>query len=430
MSGHAAFYIGSLQIGGAEHVMVNLAEALFARGWRITFVTTYIDEEEYEVPHGCWCLLREGEPADARRAVAALTPGEKRVRVAFSEEVCAEAAEPGKLPGVPGTGRHIGRVFSGVATADAGGRGSAFLKRRACLKRIWDDLQPDVILSFIGKNNLMALLTAGQRLPVLVSVRAVPELEYPGRMMRAAANALFGRAAAVVVQTPAAADFFPKRVREKAVVMPNAVSREFLTDERGTGDPEGSTRISRKRDKTVVAVGRMDANKRFDLLLRAFARLREEEGFKEYQLLLYGDGEDRPDLERLAQSLGIGEKTGFMGRRQGIAGLIRNAGAYCLVSDTEGMPNTLIEAMCLGIPCVTTDCVPGGIGQLVRDGENALVIPAGDEEALVAALRRVLRDETLAGHLSENAVKIRERYDPDRVTDAWEELLVKATEKR
>ena len=236
--------------------------------------------------------------------------------------------------------------------------------------------------------------------------------------MRVTAGWLFRRAAAVAVQTEAVADFFPKRVRDRSVVISNAVSREFLTD----------AEDGRERDLTIVAVGRMDANKRFDLLLRAFARIRREEvpGSDKYQLILYGDGEDRPQLERLAQDLGIAGQTDFMGRCRGIADRIRHAGIYCLMSDTEGMPNTLIEALCLGIPSVTTDCIPGGIGQIVSDGENALVIPTGDEEALAAAIRRIMTDPVLAAHLSEQARGLRERYDPERVTEEWERLLKQA----
>lgn len=434
---HVAMYIGSLCMGGAEHVMVNLAEALFARGWRVTLVTTYLAEEEYEVPHGLWRRIAAGEaveggvpgaavlpdPEEGKSIVYALTPSEKRVPVEQISWRLSGEGETGMEAG--GQGNGIARVFSGIASGETGGRLSAFRHRVKRLESIWKDIKPDVILSFIGKNNLMALLSARRfHIPVIVSIRAIPELEYPGRLMRISAEMLFPHAAAVAVQTQAAADFFTGAVRSRAVVISNAVSREFLAE-------DGSEHRT-ERERTIVAVGRMDANKRFDLLLRAFSRiLREKEAdINKYQLILYGDGEDRSRLETLAGELGISEQTHFMGRCQGIADRIRHAGVYCLMSDTEGMPNTLIEALCLGIPCVTTDCIPGGIGQIVLNGENALVIPVGDEDALTASILRIIRDPALASRLSENARRLRERYDPERVTEEWEQMLKRAMTAR
>ncbi len=419
---HVAMYIGSLTRGGAERVMVNLAEELFARGWKVTLVTTYLGDDEYDVPHGCWRSADGGSDAQADGTrIAALDTNDRPVTVSF-------AGGPGDKDiseyGIPGSETRIGRVFSGVSSAEAGSRPAAFMKRKKRLEEIWQKLRPDVILSFIGKNNIMALMTARRYgIPVVVSVRAVPELEYPGRLMRTAAGILFPRASAVVVQTEKAAEFFPEKVRRIAVVVPNAVSREFTED---TVSVE-----TKEREATIAAAGRMDANKRFDLLLGAFADIIQKEDGEEnkYRLLLYGDGEDRKKLEKLAEELGIAGRTDFMGYRKDIAKQLRNAGMYCLMSDTEGMPNTLIEAMCLGVPSIATDCVPGGIGQLVTDGENALVIPVGDREALAAAMRRIMGDPALAAKLSGNGRKMREKYDPANVTDVWESLLRKAVER-
>ena len=424
---HVAMYIGSLTRGGAERVMVNLAEGLFARGWTVTLVTTYLGDDEYDVPHGCFRARPDAddklaEPytdgksaaADADHIkVAALGTDDKPVTAEFAGGTDGKRI---RTYGVSGSSTYIGRVFSGISSAEAGSRFRAFMKRKNRLEEIWRDLRPDVILSFIGKNNIMALMTARKfHIPVIVSVRAVPELEYPGALMKTAADALFPKASAVVMQTKAAAEFFSEKVQRKAVVVPNAVSREFTGDAAREED----------RKKTITAVGRMDANKRFDLLLEAFAEIAKnaDEEENKYRLLLYGDGEDRKKLEELAKSLGIAERTSFAGYQKGIAEKIRNAGVYCLMSDTEGMPNTLIEALCLGIPAVTTDCVPGGIRQLTGDDECALVIPVGDKKALEEAIRRIIHDEALARSLSENGRKLRERFDPDRVTDLWEKLL-------
>ena len=180
---HVAMYIGSLCLGGAEHVMVNLAEALYARGWRVTFVTTYLAEEEYEVPHGLWRRIPESEAPEQvdpaadpapdrsgdRKLVRALTLEEKPVLV----ERIPWREQPGTGPEETGSGsagNGIGRIFSGIASREVSGRLQGFIRRKKRLEEIWGDIKPDVILSFIGKNNLMALWTVRRlKIPVVVS---------------------------------------------------------------------------------------------------------------------------------------------------------------------------------------------------------------------------------------------------------------------
>ncbi|MCR5178390.1 MAG: hypothetical protein K6C95_05345 [Lachnospiraceae bacterium] len=189
---HVAMYIGSLTRGGAERVMVNLAEGLFARGWTVTLVTTYLGDDEYDVPHGCFRARPDAddklaEPytdgksaaADADHIkVAALGTDDKPVTAEFAGGTDGKRI---RTYGVSGSSTYIGRVFSGISSAEAGSRFRAFMKRKNRLEEIWRDLRPDVILSFIGKNNIMALMTARKiHIPVIVSVRAVPELEYSG----------------------------------------------------------------------------------------------------------------------------------------------------------------------------------------------------------------------------------------------------------
>ena len=457
---HIAMYIGSLQAGGAERVMKGLAEALYARGHCVTLVTTYLADKEYTVAHGCWQVVNEAEEGTlttgaspalnniGETVLQALDPGEHPARVRFMlPQQSADPSDPSPSgPActavnedrdgavrmvVSGTGQPlgvvsldhtcIGRVFSGISSAEAGGRIRAFRERQKRLREIWDQLRPDVILSFIGKNNLMALLTA-RRIPVVVSVRATPLEEYPTALMQAAARVIFPRAAAVAVQSGAAGVWFGKRISERAVVVPNAIASEFLAD-----PPEPAPF---EREKTIVFVGRLDANKNAGMLLRAFASLLSDAETREtagqYHVRIYGDGSDRQELEKLAGTLGIKDKVTFYGVQHGIAEKIRRAGIYCLTSGQEGMPNALIEAMCLGVPSITTDCIYGGVGQVVTDKENALVIPPRDEAALAAALRCLMEDPELADRLGTKARELRSRYAPDEVTDLWEDILKRA----
>ena len=168
---HIAMYIGSLQKGGAEHVMVNLAEYFWSRGYHVTLVTTYIASNEYEVPHAAWKVIGSDFDKSKELVQASIVdkPGKKTL------------VDP--HGGIEGG---IDRIFSDID--DSGlSRLGAFKKRFDTLKNIWKDIKPDLILSFIGKNNLMAIMTAKSlHIPVVVSVRAKFEMEYPSKAMKLA----------------------------------------------------------------------------------------------------------------------------------------------------------------------------------------------------------------------------------------------------
>ena len=152
-------YIGSLRKGGAEHVIANLADYFFRRGWRVTLVTTYFDPPEYTLPEGDW---------DPETGIVRTDP----------------------------EGRHVHRIYSDPAPEDLqGSRLHNFRVRADTLRQIWKDEKPDVILSFIGSNNVMSILTTrGLNIPVAISVRADPAEEYEQAKTRIPAMMLFSKA--------------------------------------------------------------------------------------------------------------------------------------------------------------------------------------------------------------------------------------------
>lgn len=355
---HIAFMIGALTKGGAERVMTNLIDYFAKQGCQTTLVTQYQRENEYP-----------------------LNETTKRILSDITEE------ETGKS-----------RILN-------------FIKRFRKLRRIWKTERPDAILVFIGKNNIMTLLTAwGLHIPVVVSVRADPHLEYPGKLMRFLARFLFRYAAGVVLQTNQCREFFSDAVRKKAVILHNPVNQEFFA-EAYTGE----------REHTVVTVGRMDGNKNQEMLIRAFAGILP--AYPDYRLILYGDGEDMDKLRTLAAELQLEQQVSFAGVVDHVAEKIKKAGVFVLPSDTEGMPNALIEAMALGIPVIATDCPCGGPADLIRHGENGFLTPVGDVDAMTQNLQNILKDLQKASRMGAEARKTCEIYRGETVYSEWFEYL-------
>lgn len=302
----------------------------------------------------------------------------------------------------------VSRVISDITPEEEGGRIGNIWRRYQKLRRIFLELRADVVLSTIGKNNFMALL-ANAFLPtkVVVSVVAEPTEEYPGGLMRFLAKTLFYFADGIVLQTTDAAKFFPEGIRKKSVILKNSLNPAFVRP-----------RFAGSRRQDIVAVGRMDENKNHRMAVRAFAHIADR--FPDSRLILYGDGALRTALMEEAARLGLTERILLPGSVTDVADRIEKAYAFLLTSFTEGMPNTLIEAMSLGLACIATDCPCGGPGDLIEDGVNGFLVPVNDDMALADRLSLLLADPAAAEAMGKEAAKLQEDYRPDRVNAAWE----------
>ena len=194
---------------------------------------------------------------------------------------------------------------------------------------------------------------------------------------------------------------------QKTAVIPNAINPAFLRPE-----------YTGRREKHIAAAGRLNGQKNFPLLIGAFAKIAED--FPEHKLVIYGQGAQKDMLLRLTEELGIGDRVQFPGFVPNMPEILEKAEMFVLSSDYEGMPNALMEAMALGLPCVSTDCGGGGARFLIDDGVNGLLVPTGNEQALADAMRRVLADPEMAAELGKNAAKLKETLAPHKIYGKWE----------
>ena len=366
----AALFISSLTRGGAERVMVNLAGYLKKAGWELLLVTQYQQKEEYPVPAG------------VRRVLSDLTP----------EETAA---------GLLARPRNLSR-------------------RLRKLERIWASFDPDLIVAFNGKNNIMAVRTSLRgNYPVAVFAVSDPSMEYPTRFEQFASRWAYRRATGVILTTHRCMEQYDAGIRTRMVVLPTPLAEPFLSEP-----------APWPRQRRVVAVGRLDDNKNHAMMMRAFAETAPE--FPDWTLEIYGDGEDRDKLAELAEQLNRerGQRIFLKGRTSDVPAAIRSAAVFLLCSEIEGMPNSLLEAMSLGLAVISTDCPCGGPAEVIRDGENGLLIPVGATEALVSALRRLMTDEQLRERLGRAAVRIRDTHAPDVAMKSWEIYLAGLAEKK
>lgn len=170
----------------------------------------------------------------------------------------------------------------------------------------------------------------------------------------------------------------------------------------------------------VVAVGRLEIAKGFDILIRAHALLLG--GGVNHRVAIFGEGRDRSTLENLAASLGVKESVSMPGFVPNVIERMRNAIAFVLCSRYEGFGMVLLEAMAAGLPVISADC-PTGPAEVLAGGKYGILIPPNDPTALANALRRILLDARLRECFVEAGAKRIYDFAPDRVVPAWEQLL-------
>jgi glycosyltransferase involved in cell wall biosynthesis len=163
----------------------------------------------------------------------------------------------------------------------------------------------------------------------------------------------------------------------------------------------------------VIAVGRLARQKRPDLLVHAAARLRDRH--PEIEVLLVGEGPERPAVERLVSELGLGGQVQLLGNREDVPELLATAEAAVLASDYEGCPLSVLEAMAAGVPVVATHV--GGVPEILADGSTGRLVEPGQPEALAAAIGDLLDDPVLRDSLGSEARRVaRERFTRERMS--------------
>lgn len=280
------------------------------------------------------------------------------------------------------------------------------------IRRFVSESNPDVVLSLPEEIGIyVGLALIGKKTKLVVSERNNPYVMPYKKITRLLRRISYRFVDGFVFQSDAAAGFFSRRIRKRSVVLDNPLDLSRIP-----------APFTGEREKKVVCVSRLEKQKNIPNLIDGFALFYEKH--PDFRLEIFGDGTLRAELENYAGEKLPSEAVRFMGRRENVLELIRDASAFVLSSDYEGAPNSLIEAMACGVPCVSTDFEPCGASICVNDGQNGLIVPRNDPERLAQALEK-LQDRAFADRLSEDAQKIKERVDSGVVAFRWLDFLGK-----
>ena len=148
------------------------------------------------------------------------------------------------------------------------------------------------------------------------------------------------------------------------------------------------------------------------------------------KLLIYGSGPLEKELKSYVKHLNLENKVIFKGEVDDIKTAIYKAKMFVLASDYEGMPNALMEAMALGVPCISTDCPCGGPKYLIKNEDNGLLVPIKNNNELTKAMLKLLDNENLSNKISRNAFLNSRKYEPNKICLLWEKEIFKILSKK
>ena len=232
------------------------------------------------------------------------------------------------------------------------------------------------------------------RFKLITSERNNPLMDSPKKRKRKYKS--FRNSNGIVFQTERAQNCYPRDIAERGIVIPNAVGNDYVY----------RLKKSVERRKVITAAGRLTEQKDYPTLLKAFARFHIDH--KDYKLEIYGKGEELDSLISITKQLDILEAVEFKGAVKDAINPISTSSCYVMSSLYEGMPNALMEAMAVGVPCISTDC-SFGPRELITHEKDGLLVPVGDVRALENAIRRMIDDKEFAKECSSAASKILER---------------------
>jgi len=292
------------------------------------------------------------------------------------------------------------------------------LKNNGIFSKIWHirkeikRVNPDVSISFLLDANVYNIFAClGLKVKSVVCERNDPFK--PGYKVLKFWKPWFRFAKGAVFQLPKVAKYY-SNIKAPTAVIPNPVLSKSEYNVGSFCD----------RPNVINVLGRLDVfQKRHDLMIDAFAKFVKD--YPEFKLVFYGDGPDKDNMQKQIDNNGISGSVSFGGITLEPLKVMAQSKMFVLTSDFEGIPNSLIEAMSLGLPCISTDCRPGGAKLVIENGVSGFIVPQGDIDSIADKMKWYMQHPTDADTFGCTGMKIKEMFSEDKVVNLWESYLKK-----
>ena len=284
------------------------------------------------------------------------------------------------------------------------------IKRVLYIRKILKNVKPDFVIPFLNEPSMYTYLAKlGIKTKFIATVRNNPEYYvgkgYRGRIIKYITE----HADMCMLQTEEQAAYFCWKSTEHCFVVPNPIKEEMFD----------SQFIYRPNVSKIVTCGRLNKQKNHEKLIRVFSELSKKN--PSLVLLIYGEGEEKDNLLNLISQLNLNNKVILMGRTENVLKALQESDIFMLSSDYEGMPNALMEALAVGMPCISTDC-PTGPSSLIRNGIDGVLVRTDDEMQEAIAQLICNREERIRLGINAKS-KMQQLYSAKAVSEQFLNFL-------
>lgn len=387
------FFIDSLGGGGAERVVSVLSNDMIRKGYDVSIVMLHKREFAYSINEKVNTYYAEELPVSTkygkfvRKSFELWTRYRQRIYV----PICRRLGFKDKLPKWNETSFYFYATYA--------------MPYREFLKKH----KGATAFGFLIRSNIaMLMANKGTGVKTVFCERNNPvRPDMPKNIMRIR-DRIYKKCDEAVFQTIEEMEYYTK-IKGKKVVIPNALK---------DGLPQ---RFDGERRNEIVNFCRLNKQKNIPLLIEAFELLQKD--YPEYTLRVYGKGDERDNLIRYINTKGLQDNVFLEDFAPDIHERIKDAKMFVSTSDFEGLSNTMIEAMAIGLPCVCTDCDGGGAKMMIKDHQNGLLVPKGDQNAVYSAMKEIIENKELSETLSLNATKIRDDLEASKIVEKWIDMI-------
>ncbi len=388
------FFIDSLGGGGAERVTSVLSNELVHKGnYDVSIVMLRKCPIAYEISDDVKLVYAQDLPVESfyGKLVRKTFRVYKRLRQSIYKPILKTIGLYGKVPNIDETSFYFYATYA--------------MPYREFLKK-HDGATAFGLL--IRSNISMLMASKGSKVKTIFCERNNPvRPDMPQSIMKIR-DRIYRRCDEAVFQTYDQMEYYTK-IKGKKVVIPNAIKEDLPTCFDG------------KRRDEVVNFCRLSKQKNLPLLIDAFSVLLKD--YPKYTLRIYGKGDEKDNLTEYILSKNLQDKVFLEDFAPDIHHRIKDAKMFVSTSDFEGLSNTMIEAMAIGLPCVCTDCDGGGARMMIKDHENGILVPKRDVNAVYIAMKEIIENTELSEKLSKNATKVKEDLEASRIANMWIEMI-------
>ncbi len=374
------FLISNMKEGGAQRVICVLSKEMVRRGYSVRIVSISGAERAYEIDDNVQFIsLREWMAQNPTPILTHIKQKIERLsyRIMHHDDALIQNYN------------YCKKISHGLR---------AYLKRNPA----------DIIYSFLGVSNIiLGMAKLNKKTKTVIAERNFPD--HDTEAIKKLRDKWYSRANICIFQTPEQCECLSQIKLKKTAIIPNPIKEDL---------PEPFNGVRRK---VIVNYCGFRKQKNLSLMINTFAKIHKE--YPEYELSLFGKGELQDELQRQINELGLQDNAFLFPFCPDIHQKVLDAGMFVMTSDFEGMPNSLLEAMAIGLPVISTDCLGGGAAAVIKQNINGILVPVRDEDALYHAIKELIENPEKAKIMGENATDIREILSVKRISQMWIDLI-------